>query len=217
MSRGWPLALLLLPTGIVMVAIFVMSGRLKALTGHGILDLAPGFNLEIARQVFDSYSDDGFALHARIRALDFFYPLLYGLALAVFLRRFWPGARWPLILPALAVLFDFGENFVLSRLAITYPDLSAGLVTAGSGLGVAKFSALTAAGLTLGLGALAADAPAGALTGQSQPERAGAGPKARMVRAGPRCAGPGILAVGVACPPPGICRGPPPRPGAPPE
>jgi hypothetical protein len=122
-SATWPRALLLFALFCLCVGVFELRSRALGYA-HKVLDGRwRGYSPEDVRKFFEAIGEDGRRLYARTeRSLDVAFPIIYGSLFATLLVLLYGrlGAKYLVLVPLLNVLFDFGENFTLSSLALRF-------------------------------------------------------------------------------------------------
>ncbi|MFK5974661.1 MAG: hypothetical protein QM485_15470 [Flavobacteriaceae bacterium] len=147
--QGKKVLLLFLLTNIVYVAMLLVTipGVMDFANGMNLLDMMPiGYDLEYVDSLFHALGAEGrnAYLYSQI-PLDMVYPFLFGisycLVLAYFLNKL-NKLKSPLgylcLLPLIAGIFDYFENFGILALLSNYPEISNSSVTITSSFTLLK-------------------------------------------------------------------------------
>jgi hypothetical protein len=103
----------------------------QASPGGVILDLTiPTYHSEEALMAVENLGDAGRAVYKSIAfGEDLIYPIIYGLTLILLIAYLWqkvtPEHKWSgrlCMVPALAVLFDYAENFSIVAMVNQFPE-----------------------------------------------------------------------------------------------
>ena len=117
------LALSFLGILICLTGFFFLENRL----GTQILDVLPSYDLDLVKQSFLIYGENGRALYAWASlTLDLLFPISYvifGIGLILFLVEI-SFLRWLVILPCLVGIVDLIENIQICLMLNQYPDIS---------------------------------------------------------------------------------------------
>ena len=101
----------------------------------GPIDLTFGFNPQRTLQMVEDYGEAGRAYYKQAElTLDLFYPMVYALLLAVILtliyRKLINGpVRYLNVLPFVAMIFDYLENYTIVSMLTHYPEQSIAMAT----------------------------------------------------------------------------------------
>lgn len=158
---GWfqqaakPRMLLLATVVYLMVAFGLMqpgAKKLEQLSGQPvkILDLQVGFTQEEAQTILAVYTPAARLEAARFLLwADTIYPLVYGMLIALLLAFLFRSGRFQylVLLPLLAVLVDFAENYWLYQVLNGYPNEKTAWILWASVCNVLKWGLLGLAGL----------------------------------------------------------------------
>lgn len=126
-----------------------MAARMEAVAGPiQPLDLEiPAYSPETAFRRLADLGEAGRSIYRAIElSADVIYPLVYGAAYALVIAWLWkrlaPGTRWALwlpLLPLLAMIFDFGENFSIVALIGRFPEQPETLARIAAGFSLLKW------------------------------------------------------------------------------
>ena len=123
-----------------------------------MIDLAPLSSAEEVYRIYDLYSPDVLGFVRLLYALDFVMPLAFAVCLVCLIGKLLRALRvtegvWraALLVPLVALLFDYAENVLSLFLLGQYQDgrVYPALARAASGATAVKFVGLGCAGLTL--------------------------------------------------------------------
>ena len=114
------------------------ENRINALSGKqvSIIDLTMNYDTERTRQYLADYTPEARAYYAEVEAtVDVAYPLVYAFLFAIILALLFRTSRfgvpaWVVLVPFVALLFDYAENLFIYQLLTRYPDISEGLLVA---------------------------------------------------------------------------------------
>lgn len=122
-----------------------VAGLLQITNGASILDFEFGYSAEKAQSLLTALGEEGRAFHlTKIMPIDFVFPLSYMLCysgwIAVLLKRrvFQNKAGFLLIVPVLAMIFDWIENIGIINMLRNFPDLPKWAVNMASISGILK-------------------------------------------------------------------------------
>ncbi|MFN7300531.1 MAG: hypothetical protein ACK5U7_03555 [Bacteroidota bacterium] len=133
--------------------------KLEKLSGKpvDILDLQLGFSVEKAQSILSGYSAAALQEAATFLVwADTLYPLIYGLLLSLLLAVFFRKGRiqFVVMVPVLAVLVDFAENYWLYKVLNGYPKEEVSWIEYASACNTVKWSLLGISGVFLLFGSL---------------------------------------------------------------
>lgn len=139
-----------------------VAGLLKITGGANILDFEFGYTCEEARGMLAALGPEGRAFYlAKILPADFLFPLSYMLFytgfIALLLKNLNPAryAKYTVIIPAGAMLFDWLENAGVIAMLADYPDIPAWAASLASVSGMLKMiftvGSITAIGVLLAM------------------------------------------------------------------
>jgi hypothetical protein len=128
--------------------------KLEQLSGKpvDILDLQFGFSVEKAHSILSAYSVTALQEAATFLVwADTLYPLIYGILLSLLLAVFFQKGRmqYLILIPLVAVLVDFMENYWLYKVLTSYPNELKSWIENASVCNVVKWSSLGLTGLLL--------------------------------------------------------------------
>ena len=122
-----------------------VAGLLKITDGANILDFEFGYNQEEAYQMLTALGTDGRLFYlTTLLPLDVLFPfasMLFFAGWIALLIKYTSGKYWYkylLLIPILAMLFDWMENVGIIAMLISYPDLPAWAVYLASISGMLK-------------------------------------------------------------------------------
>ena len=130
------LRIILLFLVLTIVVAIVMMGyinpQILALSeGLPILDSRLGYTFAEANHLFTVLGEQGRQLYTTLQILDLIFPLGYGismtLALTGIITRLFPeghSMEKTILIPILAMIFDYLENITIAVLIASYPNLS---------------------------------------------------------------------------------------------
>lgn len=138
----WPiiLVLLVLYLGFSLGLFPYYQSQIDKLAGEPLtaLDLRMQYSPEEVKDLMAQMGEEGRAINRFISGrIDMIYPLIYGLFLILLLVRLsstlkYRRGPWLLLVPILAMLFDYLENIQVLRMLRQYPDISKELVAFSS-------------------------------------------------------------------------------------
>ncbi len=153
------LFIFLLTNIIYLIMIFITIPRVMSFSnGNDLFDMMPaGYSADYAQNLLSTLGQEGRNDYLTVQLpVDFIYPLLFGLCYSLIiayflakLNRFDRPDFYLILLPIIAGLFDYLENFGIILMILHYPNFS--LVTASfantctiikSGLSVLSFTLL---------------------------------------------------------------------------
>lgn len=111
-------------------------------------------------------------------AIDFVYPGLFAICFSLMViwlysKRVRPDSKWLnlAVIPVLGGLFDYIENILIIRMIASFPDITAGLVSAASGATLLKsaFSTVSFLLLFAGFAMLLMKGPVAGSGGETRP------------------------------------------------
>lgn len=124
-----------------------VAGLLKITNGANILDFEFGFSSAEANSIVTALGEQGRSFYlTKIIPIDFVFPVTYMLCYAGWIARLakntmpMKGAKRLLILPLLAMLFDWLENAGVIMILTQYPGIPEGAVALASTAGMIKFT-----------------------------------------------------------------------------
>ncbi len=142
------LALFLLANLVYLAMLFYSIPQVMShAKGMPLFDLSPsGYSHEQALALLNALGEEGRKAYLFPQLLlDVFYPALFALSYSSLLQWIRQRANlkpvvwgWLGVLPFAVCLFDYGENFMVWRMLISYPDLSASWVAVASAFTVVK-------------------------------------------------------------------------------
>ena len=105
-----------------------------------ILDARFSYNLEQVNSLFDKMGSEGRGVYRFISAnVDMVYPIVYGLffilSIASFLKKIFPARPKTMLvalIPLIAVLFDYLENFNTLKMLGNFPNITPDEVAKGA-------------------------------------------------------------------------------------
>jgi hypothetical protein len=115
--------------------------------GLKLLDMMPtGYNLNYVSKLFDSLGEIGRGIYLTNQLpVDMIYPLLFGLSYCLLLAYFLKKLKklkvpynYLCLLPIIAGIADYLENFGILLMLKKYPDLTQGMVSVISSFSVIK-------------------------------------------------------------------------------
>ncbi len=122
-----------------------VAGLLKITNGATILDFKFGYSTADAHNIITALGEQGRAFYlAKIIPIDFPFPLAYMLCyagwIALLVKHVAPlgAAKLLLVLPLLAMLFDWIENIGIIFILTQYPDIAEKAVALASASGILK-------------------------------------------------------------------------------
>jgi hypothetical protein len=118
--------------------------KLSKVSGNGIPDFEVGYTKEKIIELFNSYSEQGMKLYNQVHLIDLFNPLVYSLLFASLCYYFFKETKFEKLslIPFLAGLFDYVENYFLYRMKEQYPEISEGLVETSNSISLIKYAIL---------------------------------------------------------------------------
>lgn len=136
-----------------LVILLALAGHLTE--GRQLLEAEWGYTAKEALGRFATWGDVGRQAHWRLLQWDWGIPLCYGSVLAGVLvllvsPQGSPRALWWAVLPAVAVVADYGENVTLFRALHLYPDTAPEVLEATSLLTQTKWAFTLATGAAIG-------------------------------------------------------------------
>lgn len=131
--------------------------------GMKLFDMLPtGYSFEYAQMLLNALGPDGRnAYLTRQIPIDLVYPALFAVSCSLLsvwmLRKVFSPRGWIFglsLIPVLASVFDYFENFGVAAMLLSYPDLSSSLVKASCIFSVAKAGLTTVFFVVLILGGI---------------------------------------------------------------
>ncbi len=124
-----------------------VAGLLKITNGANILDFEFGYSSAQANSIVTALGEQGRLFYlTKIIPIDFVFPVTYMLMYAGWIARLSKNvlpvkqAKRLLILPLLAMLFDWLENIGIIFILTQYPSMPDGAVALASTAGMIKFA-----------------------------------------------------------------------------
>jgi hypothetical protein len=151
------LRIFLLSLILTIVVAIVMMGYVnpQILALLPILDSRLGYTFAEANHLFTVLGEQGRQLYTTLQVLDLVFPLGYGismtLALTGIITRLFPeghSIEKTILIPILAMIFDYLENITIASLIASYPNLSPLVVNIANIFTLLKWSSIILA-LTL--------------------------------------------------------------------
>ncbi|MDL2294422.1 hypothetical protein LJC60_07315, partial [Ruminococcaceae bacterium OttesenSCG-928-D13] len=128
-----------------------VAGLLQITGGASILDFEFGFTADQALDMLTALGKQGRSFYlTRIIPIDFIFPLSYMLCyagwIALLVKHISPKGHLKLLLlvPILAMLFDWGENMGIIFMLVKYPLLPKWVVISASTAGILKMICIVA-------------------------------------------------------------------------
>ena len=126
------LLFLVLTIVVAMVMMGYVNPQILALSGGlPILDSRLGYTFAEANHLFTVLGEQGRQLYTTLQVLDLIFPLGYGismtLALTGIITRLFPeghSMEKTILIPILAMIFDYLENITIATMIASYPNLS---------------------------------------------------------------------------------------------
>lgn len=108
------------------------EARINELSGKtvGVIDLTMGYNPVRTISMLHDYSPDARAYYASVESsVDVVYPLVYAFFFAIILVLLYRKNRfgvpdWIVVLPFVAQVFDYIENYFIVKLLTQFPTIS---------------------------------------------------------------------------------------------
>ncbi len=118
--------------------------KLSKLSGNGIPDFEVGYTMEKILELFNSYGEQGMKLYNQVHLIDLFNPLIYSLLFASLCYYFFKDTKFEKLslIPFLAGLFDYVENYFLYRMKVQYPEIGESLVETSNSVSLIKYAVL---------------------------------------------------------------------------
>ncbi|MFO7862420.1 MAG: hypothetical protein R6U85_00320, partial [Salinivirgaceae bacterium] len=145
-SSKFSIALLLILYIIFSVVIFPFFKNLYGLQDQALLDVLFGFTPERAYEIITDYGNLGRrGIFIITGIVDFLYPLIYGPLLALLLSRLiinldcTISGRLIILVPFVAVLFDYIENAGIIFMIADYPNMNIAIAWLTSIAGILKW------------------------------------------------------------------------------
>lgn len=127
-------------TGVLMTTTNVLVGRIKELSGQGVMDLEFGISVARVKEILGAYGAESIRIYEQIQVVDMIVPALVAWLVAMAIYGWVRNTRWSwlVIFAVFVALMDYVENFYYHQIFVSYPIVDPDIVSSANIVSIAK-------------------------------------------------------------------------------